>query len=107
MTWNCNNIASSGRELALGHLLKSNDVDVASITETEIPASSPLFGVDGYVSYAPLTEAGTKTRVLMLIKTSIATRGNARLRLDLMSSTLPTIWVEVDAHVVHKGGRDA
>jgi hypothetical protein len=44
----------------------------------------------------------------MFIRSSVATRNNARLRVDLMSATTSSIWVQVDAHAVsHEGGRFA
>jgi hypothetical protein len=107
LNWNANNINCSGRELALANLLAVNDVDIASITETELNASSPLFEMDGYTTFAPLVDPGAKTRVLLLIRSTIATRGNAKVRLDLMSSSVPTVWVQMGAHEVRKGGRTA
>jgi hypothetical protein len=44
MNWNVNNIKRNGRELALGHLLAANAVDIAAITEVEL-------GADGRVRH--------------------------------------------------------
>jgi hypothetical protein len=88
-------------------VLETNDVDIACITETELAATAPTFEVMGYQTFSPLVDPGTKTRVLLLVKTWIATKGNARVRQDLMSCSVPSIFVEIEAHEVNKGGRTA
>jgi hypothetical protein len=40
--WNANNLARGTKKLALDHLLVSNNVNVAVITETELPAPSAV-----------------------------------------------------------------
>jgi hypothetical protein len=86
LTWNAANLARGTKELALSHLLVSNNVDVAVITETELPAPlAVVFSIGGYTTYLPLVLPGVKTHVLTLVKSNLAVQASVRLRLDLMS----------------------
>ena len=85
----------STKELALSHLLSSNNVDIAIITESELSeASAAAFSSKGYTTLLPKTSPGSKVRVLALVKTQLATKMNAKLRPDLMSEEGLTVWVE-------------
>jgi hypothetical protein len=58
MTWNASRPLSSGRELALLHLLTSLDVDVATVTECEIPETVKDFALAGYTTFFPKVPEG-------------------------------------------------
>jgi hypothetical protein len=80
----------------LVNLLVKTGAEVCVITEAEVPSkTSPSFAVDGYTPFHPPPSSTGKYRVLLLVKSSLATSANARLRTDLMSSA-QTIWVELD-----------
>jgi hypothetical protein len=97
MTWNAANLARGMKELSLSHLLNVNKVDVAIITEAELPATmAPSFSIDGYTPFLPVVGPNEKTRVLALIKSDLAVRAGARLRMDLMTSSVQTLWLELD-----------
>jgi hypothetical protein len=96
LTWNAANLARGTKELALSHLLVSNNVDVAVITETELPApSAVVFSINGYTTYLPLVLPGAKTRVLTLVKSNLAMQASAKLCLDLMSSSVQSVWIQL------------
>ena len=85
------------KELPLSNLLAINDVDVAIITETELPAPlASLFSVDGYTPFLPVVGPTEKTRILALVKSDLAVRANVELRKDIMSSPMQTIWLQMD-----------
>jgi hypothetical protein len=93
MTWNLEGILCSGRKLALLNLLMANNVDIAIITEDEIPASSHGdFNVKGYHSYLPhpsnLLKA-PKYRVMALVGSALAT--STKIRLDLMHAAVQSV----------------
>lgn len=73
-------------------ILHTNDVDIMVVTETELPAESAPFAIHGYVSFFPTTLG--KSRVMMLVKTSLATEANAQLRPDLMDKEHQSVWVQ-------------
>jgi hypothetical protein len=69
---------------------------VAVITETELPApSAVVFSIDGYITYLPLVLPGVKTRVLTLVKSNLAMQASVKLRLDLMSLSVQSVWIEI------------
>jgi hypothetical protein len=47
MTWNASRLMSSGRELALLHLLTSSAVDIATVTECKMTETAKDFAVAG------------------------------------------------------------
>jgi endonuclease/exonuclease/phosphatase (EEP) superfamily protein YafD len=97
MTWNAANLARSVKELSLSHLLNVNKVDVAIITEAELPATmATTFSIDGYTLFLPVVGPTEKTRVLALIKSDLAVRACARLQMDLMTSSVQTVWLELN-----------
>jgi exonuclease III len=104
MNWNVNNINSKGSELALGHLMTANAVDIVAITEVKLEADS-TFAVDGYVTFSPQVGVAAKTRVLLLIRAEIASV--SRLRQDLMDDSVQSIFVHVGAYERTWGGRTA
>jgi hypothetical protein len=58
MTWNASRLLSSGRELALSNLLVSSAVDIATVTECEMPETANNFAVAGYTTFHPLVPEG-------------------------------------------------
>jgi endonuclease/exonuclease/phosphatase (EEP) superfamily protein YafD len=96
LTWNAANLAQGTKELALSHLLVTNDVDVAVITETELLAPSAMvFSINGYTTYLPLVLSGVKTWVLTLVKSNLAIQASVKLCLDLMLSSVQSVWIEL------------
>jgi hypothetical protein len=100
MTWNAAGILRGSHELALINLLTASSVDIAIVTEVEIPHSSAPFAITGYTTFYP-NKAGHSTRVLMFIKTSVATESNAMLKPEFMDDSGQSIWVSLG----HGGGR--
>jgi hypothetical protein len=107
LTWNAFGLANFGRELTLCNLAASSKADIISVTEVEYRANRAPFAMDGYTTFLPLVEKGAKTRVLVLVKSSLATEANATLRTDLMTTSIPTVWVELGPHVQRVGDRTA
>jgi hypothetical protein len=67
------------------------------ITETELPApSAVVFSIDGYTTYLPLVLPGAKTHVLTLVKSNLAVQASVKLRLDLMSVSVQSVWIEMN-----------
>jgi hypothetical protein len=54
--------------------------------------------MDGFTTFLPLVEKGAKTRFLVLVRSSLATEANATLQTDLMTTSIPTVWVELGPH---------
>ena len=97
MTWNAGNLARGGKELSLLHLLQANRVDVAIITEAELPEElAPVFSVTGCTSFLPLRGSLGKTRVITLVKSDMAMRARAKLRNDIMSPLVQSVWLQLD-----------
>jgi hypothetical protein len=99
MNWNAEGILSNGRELALLNLLTANNIDVGIITETEIPSSDHGdFKVKGYHSFLPLSHSEllktAKYRVVVVVRSALAAM--AKIWIDLMHSTVQSIWIQVD-----------
>jgi hypothetical protein len=99
ITWNAANLTQGSRELALINLLEETRVDIAIVTETELPSTSAEFKLSGYVTFSPIVASGGKTRVLVLVCEDVATKSNARLRKDLMTESVPSVWIQLDARV--------
>jgi hypothetical protein len=97
LTWNAENLTAGTKELALVDLLETNKVSVAVITETEVPMSSGMFNVAGYVSFVPLLTAGDKYRVIVYVRCDVALATNARLAVDIMSVGIQAVWIRLDA----------
>jgi hypothetical protein len=72
MTWNAAGLLWLGRELAFCNLLGANTVDVMAVNEVKILALSAPFAVAGYVTFCPTVQPGKKTRVLVLVRDTIA-----------------------------------
>lgn len=97
MTWNAANLTRGTRELSLSHLLAANSIDVAIITEAELPPPMASgFSIEGYTPFLPVVGQGEKTRVLALVKSNLAIRANARIRSDIMSSPAQSVWLELN-----------
>jgi hypothetical protein len=60
---------------------------------------SAEFKLSGYVTFSPIVASGGKTRVLVLVREDVATKSNARLRKDLMTESVPSVWIQQDARV--------
>ena len=94
MTWNAGGL--SNKENSLAHLLATYKVDVAIITETELSVSiAPNYALNGFTTFLPMVEDGEKTRVVALVRSDLAIKANARLRHDIMSSPVQTVWVDL------------
>lgn len=92
LTWNASNLGRGSRELALSRLLDANKVDIAVVTETELPGdAAAIFAINGYATFLPLLGTGEKARVLVFAKLSVA----VKIRQDLMAPGVPTVWVEL------------
>lgn len=90
VSWNCDGVLSSSRELDLLNLLDSTEADVATLSQAEIPAASAPFAVNGYATFYPTTEADAKVRVLVLVKTKLAAQANAGVVDSLQSTDFPS-----------------
>lgn len=95
------------RELDLANLVTTTGVEVVALSEAEVPAGAAEFALDGFTTFAPLVKPGEKTRVMILIKTDVAVKTNARLERELLSDGFPSVWVQLDSHTVRGGGRAA
>jgi hypothetical protein len=99
MTLKAEGILSNGRELALLNLLNANDLDVGSITETEIPSSGHEdYNVKRCNSFLPLSHSEllktVKYRVVVVVRSALVTV--AKIRLDLMHWAVQSIWIQVE-----------
>jgi hypothetical protein len=77
-------------------LLRDNSIDVAVVTETEVPEAHVAFDVSGYVSFLPLIGTGGKFRVIVYVRADIATASNTRLNVENMSTEQQTVWLWLD-----------
>lgn len=93
--------------MALSNLASSNKADIITISEVEYKPEHAPFALDGYTVFLPLVEQGAKTRVLVLVRSTLAVEANATLRTDLMTTSGNTVWVELGPHVRRAGGRTA
>jgi hypothetical protein len=105
LTWNTDSLLNGGSALALSKLLEDTRANIVVVTKTELAASDAPFDHTGYTSFRPLVRSGGMTRVLILVKTTLAVAANARLCLDIMDPTVQSVWVRLDAHVLRAGGR--
>jgi hypothetical protein len=76
MTWNASRLSGS-REHALSHLIEANKVDVAVVTDTDMPSTEASgFALEGFVTFSPLGSeflmGKYKVRVLIFVRASIA-----------------------------------
>jgi hypothetical protein len=55
-----------------------------------------VFSINGYTTYLPLVLPGEKTRVLTLVKSNLAVQASVNRRLDLMSSSVQSVWIELN-----------
>jgi hypothetical protein len=106
LAWNAEGLANFGRELALANLATTTGADIVVISEAELKPDSATFEMDGYTTFSLLTEPGGKTRVLVLVKTVMATECNAVCRTDLMSPEVSSVWNELGHHTRRVGGRE-
>jgi hypothetical protein len=75
------------RELDLANLVMANDVDVAALSEAEVPASEAQFTLNSFTTFCPIV----KTRVMLLVKTDVAVKTNARLANEYLSDDFPSV----------------
>jgi hypothetical protein len=101
LTWNAFGLAN------FGNLAASSKADIISLTKVEYKADRAPFAMDGYTTFLPLVEKGAKTRVLVLVRSSFATEANATQQTDLMTTSIPTVWVELGPHMQRVGDRTA
>jgi exonuclease III len=106
MTWNASNLTRGSKELALLNLLRDNSIDVAVVTETEVPEAHGAFDVSGYVSFLPLIGTGGKFRVIVYVRADVATASNARLNVGNMSTEQQTVWLCLDRQPPRLGRRE-
>jgi hypothetical protein len=104
MSWNCGGILYGTHDLDLVNLVVINNVDVVALSETELPASAAEFAIADFTSFYPIVNPGAKTRVLLLIRTKIAACCNAKLATSLMDDSLPSVWVQLEAHGADRDG---
>jgi hypothetical protein len=95
LTWNVCRLLAGGGELALVNILTSSGAAVATITECDIPEGSKDFSVSGYTTFLPPTNAGGKTRVLVLVKNDLAVRANVK------------VWLHFNHHKINIASRGA
>jgi hypothetical protein len=107
LNWNAENLTSGTKELALLDLLVVNNVDVAVVTEAEVPTYRGAFDVAGYVAFLPAVPNGDKYRVIVYVRCDVALATDARLATDIMSEGLQAVWVRLDARPKGPGGRAA
>ena len=101
MTWNASNLSRGvTKGLALQNLLSLNNIDVAIVTETELPSTASPYAVKGYTSFFPTVLQGDKIRVLALVKSDLATTSGAKIRKDLMSERGLSVWLELGTLLV-------
>lgn len=83
------------KELALNNILRESGVDVAFITETELePEAATCFAIKDYITFLPpTTPEQRKVRIIALVKSSVATKFNVKLRTDL--SSVISVWLEL------------
>ncbi len=96
ITWNAANLLrGQTKELSLLHLLSTNKVDIAIITEAEMPETfAASFAVDGYTSF-PAKARNGKVRLIVLIKTSLAVESKAAVCKSFPNCTKDvSIWIE-------------
>jgi hypothetical protein len=94
MTLNASRLLSSGRELALSNLLVSSSVDIATVTDCEMPEMANDFAVAGYKTFLPLVPKGkSKTRVIILVKNGLVTSANVHICPDLMDNQIQSVWL--------------
>jgi hypothetical protein len=92
LTWNACRLLAGGRELALVNLLQYTGVDVATITECNIPEGSGEFSVAGYTTFAPTPSLqGGKRLVLILMKSDLAVRANVKVIDNLMDPAVQLV----------------
>jgi hypothetical protein len=104
LTWNACRLLAGGRELALVNILTSTGVDVATITECEIPEGSREFSVAGYTTFLPTpSRQGGKTRVIILVKNDLAVRVNVKVIKDIMDPAVQSVWMHFSHHRIGSG----
>jgi hypothetical protein len=91
LTWNSAGLLKGSKELAHSHLLVSNKVDAAVISEAELPPGSR------YTTFLSLRSTLGRHRVIVLVESALLTASNARLCKDLMASAVQTVWSELDS----------
>jgi hypothetical protein len=98
MTWNSEGILCSGKALALLNFLTNNDVDICIVTEAEIPTSGHGdLNVEGYHTYLPHASdllKSAKYRVVVLVRSALATA--MKIRLNLMHAAVQSVWIQLD-----------
>jgi hypothetical protein len=99
------------QKLSLEQTVKRMAEQLEMLLQRPLTMSSALHGTQPTsptrVGSYPLTKRGEKTRVLLLIKFSLATEVNTTLRTDIMLTSVPSIWVQLGTHVSHARGREA
>ena len=94
VTWNVANITrGASKEIAIHQLLVKNKVDVAALTEAELPQTTAKeYALQGYSAFFPPVSDRGKLRLMLLIRTDLASY--ARVRTDLPAIPI-AVWVEL------------
>jgi hypothetical protein len=93
MTWNANNMTFGQKENILRNILETNDIDLAVITEAELPyAYVEGYNITGYTAHFPFIKKDSKARVFILVKNKLASL--TQTKTQLMTSSPQTVWVE-------------
>ena len=96
LSWNAESLLRASRESELRLLLRSNGVDVAAITEAEVP-KDVIVSIPGYSTiYAPADGSG-KVRLLMLLKNELAASA------EVLAAEVTDLWVKTGDHAVVGG----
>jgi hypothetical protein len=98
--WNCNGILHGTRELDLANLVTANGVDVVALSEAEVPASKAQFTLDSFTTCRPLVKPGEKTRVMLLVKTDVPVKTQARQANKYLLDEFPSMWVQFDSQAM-------
>ncbi len=91
LCWNVSGLTrSKTKEIELGLLLRSQDPDVAVLTEVELDKEDSSFSPPGYRVFYPLPY-GNKIRLLLLLKTVLTTKGNPKV----LKTSHQEIWLRL------------
>jgi hypothetical protein len=87
------------REAELRHLIESENLDIISISETDLYYQTEPPRIEGFKSIPTLRSSlKQKVRLMTLVKNSLADA--ITVRLDLMSEDFPSVWIEVQGLLV-------
>ena len=84
------------RENEISELLRSEDMDILFLTETDTKRSNLAnYSLEGYATYLQKSVGDNcNVRILALVKDNIGL--DFKLREDLMCNSFPSIWIEAE-----------